>query len=104
MNSSDLTKPCCRVLFAERGHSVKALLASVGAFGLVLSGAFAPGAARAAEADEVQLNLKGDSLDVTVDGKPFTVYHFAKTQKKPYFWPVRGPEGQIMTRAIVKPT
>lgn len=82
---------------------MKALLASVGAFGLVLSGAFAPGAARAAGADEVELSLKGDSLDVTVDGKPFTVYHFAKTQKKPYFWPVRGPEGQVMTRPLEKP-
>jgi hypothetical protein len=51
----------------------------------------------------VQLTLKGDTLDVTVGGEPFTVYHFAKTQKKPYFWPVRSPEGLVMTRALDKP-
>jgi len=50
----------------------------------------------------VQLTLKGDSLDITVGGEPFTVYHFAKTQKKPYFWPVRSPEGLVMTRSLEK--
>lgn len=59
---------------------------------------------RAQAADQsVQLTLKGDALDVTIGGEPFTVYHFAKTQKKPYFWPVRSPEGLIMTRALEKP-
>ena len=50
----------------------------------------------------VQLTLKQDALEVTVGGEPFTVYHFAKTQKKPYFWPVRSPEGLVMTRSLEK--
>jgi methane monooxygenase PmoA-like len=58
--------------------------------------------AKAAD-QSVQLTLKGDALDVTIGGEPFTVYHFTKTQKKPYFWPVRSPEGLIMTRALEKP-
>jgi hypothetical protein len=30
-------------------------------------------------------------IEVTIGGKPFTVYRFASNQKYPYFWPVRGP-------------
>jgi Methane oxygenase PmoA len=81
---------------------VRSLLASVSVCGLVLSAALA-GQPVHASGGEVQLTLKGDSLDVTVDGQPFTVYHFAKSQKKPYFWPVRSPEGLIMTRQLEKP-
>lgn len=53
--------------------------------------------------ETVQLIQKGDALDVLVDGEPFTVYHFAKSQKKPYFWPVRSPSGEVMTRELEKP-
>lgn len=81
---------------------MRSLLASVSVCGLVLSAALAGQPVHAA-GGEVQLTLKGDSLDVTIDGQPFTVYHFAKSQKKPYFWPVRSPEGLIMTRPLEKP-
>jgi Methane oxygenase PmoA len=55
-------------------------------------------------ADEtVTLTQKGDQLDVSVGGQPFTVYHFAKSQKKPYFWPVLAPGGQVMTRSLERP-
>jgi hypothetical protein len=70
---------------------------------LALSSACTVRCAHAAD-DRVQLTLKGDTLEVTVGGQPFTVYHFAKTQPKPYFWPVRAPDGQIMTRPLVKLT
>ncbi len=76
---------------------MRSLLASVSVCGLLLSGACGDRCAQGAD-NRVQLTLKGDSLEVTVGGTPFTVYHFAKTQKKPYFWPVRSPAGQIMTR------
>src|SRR5580704_12213081 len=69
---------------------------------MLFSSGFAERSLRAAE-QGVQLTLKGDSLDVSVGGEPFTVYHFGKTQKKPYFWPVRSPGGQVMTRALEKP-
>jgi len=69
---------------------------------LALASACAGRCARGAD-DRVRLTLKADTLEVTVGGEPFTVYHFAKTQKKPYFWPVRAPDGQIMTRPLEKP-
>lgn len=81
---------------------MRSLLASLSVFGLLLCGACADRSAHGAD-DRVQLTLKGDSLEVTVGGEPFTVYHFAKTQKKPYFWPVRSAAGQIMTRSLEKP-
>ncbi len=58
---------------------------------------------RAADKD-VSLSLKADTLEVAVGGEPFTTYHFGKEQKKPYFWPIRDGAGQIITRALVKPT
>jgi hypothetical protein len=79
---------------------VRSILASVTVCFLLLSVA---STGRRAEAADVRLTLQGDSLEVTVGGQPFTVYHFAKTQKKPYFWPVRSPGGQIMTRSLEKP-
>jgi hypothetical protein len=51
----------------------------------------------------VQLTLQPDALAVTVGGKPFTVYNFAKSQRKPYFCPIRGPGGQIVTRSLENP-
>jgi VCBS repeat-containing protein len=53
--------------------------------------------------DGVRLTLKADSLEVTVGGELFTTYHFAKTQKKPYFWPIRDQEGKIITRPLLTP-
>jgi hypothetical protein len=52
----------------------------------------------------VRLTLKADALDVSIGGEPFTSYRFAKTQKKPYFWPIRDREGQIITRPLLTPT
>lgn len=47
---------------------------------------------------EVQVKLHGDKMvDVTIDGKPFTVYHI-KSGAKPILWPVVGPTGKEMTR------
>jgi len=50
--------------------------------------------------DGVRLSPAPDVLDVTIGGQPFTTYHFAKSQKKPYFWPIRDREGQIITRPL----
>jgi Methane oxygenase PmoA len=58
---------------------------------------------RAADKD-VSLTLKADTLEVAVGGEPFTTYHFGKDQKKPYFWPIRDAQGQIITRNLVQPT
>jgi hypothetical protein len=51
----------------------------------------------------VRLTQKGDALDVTIGGEPFTSYRFAKTQKKPYFWPIRDRAGQLISRPLLTP-
>jgi len=86
-------------MLAERGLAVRLPYLCIVAFGVLLFGA---SAVRGASQD-VQLTIKGESLEVTIGGQPFTVYNFAKTQKKPYFSPVRGPEGQIMSRPLLDP-
>jgi len=40
---------------------------------------------------EVTARLDKDQVTVQVDGKLFTAYKFANSQKYPYFWPVNGP-------------
>jgi hypothetical protein len=52
----------------------------------------------------VRLTPKGDSLDVTIGGEPFTSYRFAKAQKKPYFWPIHDREGHVISRPLLSPT
>lgn len=71
-------------------------------FVLALYGAWFGQVATGAD-DTVQLIQKPDALEVTVGGQPFTVYHFSKTQRKPYFWPVRAADGDILTRPLEKP-
>jgi hypothetical protein len=40
---------------------------------------------------KLQAALEQDKIVVTVDGRLFTCYKFAGSQKYPYFWPVNGP-------------
>lgn len=54
-------------------------------------------------AETVKLEPADDSLTVSIDGKEFAVFHFAADQPKPYFWPVRAPEGAIITRPLENP-
>jgi hypothetical protein len=51
----------------------------------------------------VALKVQKETVDVTIGGKPFAVYNFAKSLPKPFFSPVRGPGGNIMTRPIDNP-
>lgn len=37
-------------------------------------------------------------LDVTINGEPFTTYHYAGEGNRPFCWPVLGPGGVKMTR------
>lgn len=54
-------------------------------------------------AAEVKLEKQGDSVEVTIDGRPFTVFNFAKEHAKPYFSPVRAADGAIITRGLENP-
>ena len=59
-----------------------------------------------AQAAEQKVTARLDNYQVTVnvDGKLFTSYKFADTQKYPYFWPVNGPEsGKSITTETSQP-
>lgn len=51
----------------------------------------------------VKITQKTDTLDVSVGGKPFTVFNFGQSLPKPFFSPVLTPEGHVMTRALENP-
>jgi hypothetical protein len=55
------------------------------------------------QAAEVKLEKKGDTVEATIDGQPFTAFNFAKEQAKPYFWPVRAADGTVITRGLENP-
>jgi len=40
----------------------------------------------------------GNQVDVSLGGKPFTTYYFSPDTPKPYLYPLRSPEGIIVTR------
>lgn len=44
-----------------------------------------------AASQKVTANLEKDKVVVNIDGKLFTCYKFADSQKYPYLWPVNGP-------------
>ncbi len=53
---------------------------------------------------QVAAKIEKDKVIVTVDGKLFTSYKFASTQKYPYFWPVNGPaSGKSITTETSQP-
>jgi Methane oxygenase PmoA len=47
---------------------------------------------------KVQLQRKGASIDVLIDGRPFTTYYFVADVAKPYFQPLRTAQGTVVTR------
>jgi hypothetical protein len=68
------------------------------------SGADAPSRASGSSAKAVDLKETKDAVEVTIDSKPFTTYHFTTPKltttqiHRPYFFPVLGPDGAEMTR------
>ena len=62
------------------------------------------GTAHAKAGQDVAATMEKDGVKVTVDGKLFTCYKFATTQKYPYFWPVNGPaSGKSVTTETSEP-
>ena len=66
--------------------------------------ALAAASALAGEATGVQLKQTDEAVEITIDGKPFTTYHFDNKASmgqrvlRPYFYPVLGPNQVPMTR------
>jgi len=57
-----------------------------------------------AASQKVTASLEKDQVVVNVDGKLFTCYKFAGSQKYPYFWPVNGPlSGKSITTETSEP-
>jgi len=53
---------------------------------------------------QMAAKIEKDKVTVTVDGKLFTCYKFATSQKYPYFWPVNGPaSGKSITTETSQP-
>jgi hypothetical protein len=46
----------------------------------------------------VEVQRKGDQIDVSIGGKPFTTYYFDTKVAKPYLMPLRSARGTIVTR------
>lgn len=46
----------------------------------------------------IELKYGTDTIDVTLNGRPFTTFRYGKTQYRPYFFPVLGPNGCEVTR------
>ena len=55
----------------------------------------------AGAADKVELARKGDQIDVSIGGRPFTTYFFPADIAKPYFQPLRTAQGTIVTRDFI---
>jgi hypothetical protein len=54
-------------------------------------------------AETVTLQRKGDTVEVTIGGQPFTTYQTSKEYPKPFFSPVRSQGGAIVTRGLENP-
>jgi hypothetical protein len=53
---------------------------------------------------QMAAKIEKDKVVITVDGKLFTCYKFAASQKYPYFWPVNGPaSGKPITTETSEP-
>lgn len=48
-------------------------------------------------AQNIEAKKIGDRIDVIIDGQFFTSYHFAENEKYPFFFPVNGPSGALVT-------
>ncbi len=52
-------------------------------------------------ADKVELVRDRDHINVVIGGKPFTTFFFPTDIAKPFFQPLRTPQGTIVTRDII---
>lgn len=58
------------------------------------------GAAFGADDESVKLMQHGNTIEVSVGGKPFSTYYFGREAPKPYLHPLRTAQGTIITRGF----
>lgn len=51
-----------------------------------------------AAAMSAQVRFSPEDIAVTIDGKPFTIFHSGSDANKPFLAPLRSPSGKIVTR------
>ncbi len=56
-----------------------------------------------ADTKTVELVRSDDQVEVRIGGEELTTLHFAKSQMKPYFSPVRAADGAIVSRPLENP-
>src|SRR5580658_7430012 len=47
-----------------------------------------------------QVKFSPDDVAISVDGKPFTVFHYGEKNNKPFLAPLRSASGKIVTRGF----
>jgi hypothetical protein len=47
---------------------------------------------------QAQVKMSPDAINIQVDGKPFTTFHYGIDAAKPFFAPLRSASGKIVTR------
>src|SRR3954452_15524461 len=45
-----------------------------------------------------QVQFSREQIDVAIDGKPFTTFHYGNESGKPYLAPLRSASGKVVTR------
>ncbi len=65
---------------------------------LVLLALLASASANGAATVELQRN--GERIEVVIGGLPFTTYYFGAAAAKPYLFPLRSPQGTVVTRSF----
>src|SRR5271166_2672936 len=48
----------------------------------------------------VEVNRRGDQIDILIGGKAFTTYCFGPASAKPYLFPLRSAQGTVVTRSF----
>lgn len=83
----------CRV----RGNHTDVNCSSMRSCALLLaSGVLA--AAAGPDAGAVRLTARADQVDISIDGKPLTSFHYAEKWDKPFLWPIRSLSGAVISR------
>jgi hypothetical protein len=86
-----------RQLRRDRESSAKDMLASLA---LLLLFAIPVTSRASGPWQRVELIRKGNTIQVLIGGKPFSVYYFGLESPKPYLHPLRSAQGTVVTRGF----